>query len=277
MRGRLAILVCLCLAIVGCRGLSPFASARRDRQAADLPTAYQLTAGRLLIRSNFVVPDANLVGRALTAEGDDVCETLGLPCSETPITVFLFRDAKTYGECLSKDFPDVPARRAFFMETNGQLAVYAHWSDRVAEDLRHEVAHGYLHSVVSDLPLWLDEGLAEYFEVPHGLGGLNSPHLDLLADLAEHNGWRPSLSRLERLSDISQMDQQSYAEAWAWVYFMLKSQPERHEALTQYLLDLSAPRGPTEPLSALLKKHDADPEAALMTFLAELQKQPIAR
>ena len=75
------------------------------------------------------------------------------------------------GEYLTRNFPSVPSRRAFFLETDTRLAVYAHWSDRVAEDLRHEVAHGYLHSVVPGLPLWLDEGLAEYFEVPRGQNG----------------------------------------------------------------------------------------------------------
>ena len=124
---------------------------------------------------------------------------------------------------LLRHFPSVPSRRAFFLETDTRLAVYAHWSDRVAEDLRHEVAHGYLHAVVPGLPLWLDEGLAEYFEVPRGTNGLNRPHVDLLSDMMQHDGWRPNLERLEQLTDAAEMDQRDYAEAWAWVYFLLHS------------------------------------------------------
>jgi hypothetical protein len=90
--------------------------------------------------------------------------------SAEPIGVSV-RDADSYGQFLSKRFPSVPSRRAFFVESDTRLAVYAHWSDRVGEDLRHEVAHGYLHSMVQGLPLWLDEGLAEYFEVPRGNNG----------------------------------------------------------------------------------------------------------
>ena len=56
----------------------------------------------------------------------------------------------------------VSHRRAFFVETDTQLSVYAQWGDRVAEDLRHEVTHGYLHAVVPNVPLWIDEGLAEF-------------------------------------------------------------------------------------------------------------------
>ena len=141
-------------------------------------------------------------------------------------------------EFLKQNFPNVPSRRAFFLETDTRLAVYAHWSDRVAEDLRHEVAHGYMHSVVPRIPLWLDEGLAEYFEVPRGQGGLNRPHVDLLSDMAEQEHWRPNLPRLEKLTDAAQMDQRDYAESWAWVYFFLNSPPERREVLTDYLAHL---------------------------------------
>ena len=94
----------------------------------------------------------------------------------------------------------MPTRRAFFVESDTRLAVYAHWSDRVGEDLRHEVAHGYLHSMVPGLPLWLDEGLAEYFEVPRGNNGLNRPHLELLSDMMQYNGWQPNLERLAALT-----------------------------------------------------------------------------
>ena len=82
--------------------------------------------------------------------------------------------AKAHVRSFFRDrYPDFPKRRAFFVETDTQLAVYAQWGDRVAEDLRHEVAHGYLHAIVPSIPLWLDEGLAEYFEVPRGQNGLN--------------------------------------------------------------------------------------------------------
>ena len=129
-----------------------------------------------------------------------------------------------------------------------KLAVYAHWNDRMAEDLRHEIAHGYMHSSLPSIPLWLDEGLAEYFEVPRGQCGLNRPHVDLLSDMTAKEHWRPNLLRLEKLTEAAQMDQRDYAESWAWVYFFLKSPPERREVLTNYLTQLRT-RGANEPLS----------------------------
>ena len=38
--------------------------------------------------------------------------------------------------------PGFPERRAIFVETDVELSVYAHWGEAIAEDLRHEVAHG---------------------------------------------------------------------------------------------------------------------------------------
>jgi hypothetical protein len=239
---------------------------------------------QLVFHSDFDLPSDHRLVRELTSERDDVYRTLGLPPSTEPIHVFLFREAEAYKKYQSLYFPGVPARRAFFVESDTQLAVYAHWSDRVAEDLRHEVAHGYLHAAVPQLPLWLDEGLAEYFEVPRGHGGLNRPHLDLLADMMQYDGWRPNLPRLEQLHNAAQMDQRDYAEAWAWVYFLLNGDAERRKLLTSYLADLRL-HGVAEPLAITLAARHLQPELTLAEFigvqseeLAEANRElPIAR
>ncbi len=101
---------------------------------------------------------------------------------------------------MSRYHPEFPDRRAFFVEGDTQLDIYAYWGDRVAEDLRHEVTHGYLHTMVPHLPLWVDEGLAEYFEVPRGQQGLNPPHRDMLLQAAREQRWRPDMQRLEQLT-----------------------------------------------------------------------------
>jgi len=141
----------------------------------------------------------------------------------------------------------------------------------MAEDLRHEVAHGYLHAVMPGLPLWVDEGLAEYFEVPRGLDGLNQPHVALLSDSIEKDHWKPNLKRLETLTDAAQMDQRDYAESWAWVYFMLHSPPDRREILTSYLADVWR-KGAGQPISTRLAALQGEPEGPLMSYVATLKK-----
>lgn len=251
----------------GCRGLPQTAPRLED---------HQVPVEQLVFKCDFDLPRDHRLVRELTAERDDVANTVGLPASEERITVHLFRDQMRYRQVLADNFPSVPSRRAFFVETDTRLEVYAHWSDRVAEDLRHEVAHGYLHAMVPALPLWLDEGLAEYFEVPRGHGGLNRPHLDLLWDLVEHNGWRPDLVRLETLETAAEMEQADYAESWAWVYFFLESDDERREVLTTYLADLRE-LGRVEPLSERLATRLVQPERTLTEYLTTLQVELTAR
>jgi hypothetical protein len=267
MLGKLSLIVVM-LSLIGCRSWP---------QPSALPDAHHMRVGQLEFRSNFEIPEDHRLVRELTAERDDVCRTLGLPCGNEVIHVYLFRDAETYGQYLARHFPGVPPRRAFFLESDTELAVYAHWSDRVAEDLRHEVAHGYLHAVAPGLPLWLDEGLAEFFEVPRGQNGLNRPHLDLLSDMMQHDGWQPDLERLERLRDAGQLDQRDYAESWAWVYALLHSEPEQRELLTGYLAEIHERGAATEPLSKRLAAHHDEPERTLAKYLAGLKQDSQVR
>lgn len=267
MRWKLTYLALPILVFASCRGLP---------RSMRLPDAHQVPSGQLVFHSDFDLPADHRLIRELTLERDDLCHTLELTCSSEPIEVYLFRDAEHYQAYLTRNFPNVPSRRAFFLETDTGLAVYAHWSDRVAEDLRHEVAHGYLHSIVPRLPLWLDEGLAEYFEVPRGQVGLNRPHVDLISDMAEHENWRPNLPRLEKLTEAAQMDQRDYAESWAWVYFFLNSPPERREILIHYLADLRI-RGASDPLSVRLAALHSDPGQPMAKYLASLKRSATVR
>jgi hypothetical protein len=230
-----------------------------------------MRVGQLHIHSDFKLPENHRIIRELVGERENISHTLGLPAVNEVIDVHLFADEERYAQFLRRHFPTVPARRAFFLETDSRLAVYAHWSDRMAEDLRHEVAHGYLHAVVPGIPLWLDEGLAEYFEMPPVENGMNPPHLALLSDMMEHDGWQPDLGRLERLRDATQMDQRDYAESWAWVYAMLHSEPEQREVLTGYLAELYS-NGIAEPISRRLAALSEKPEQTLSKYLANLKQ-----
>ena len=162
-----------------------------------LPTRNSLVLEQLVIFSDTALPEHHRLLEELRAQRTQLSTKLGLPISDEPIHVYLFPTAQRFEAYMQLHFPGLPNRRAFFVESDTRLSVYAYWGDRVAEDLRHEVAHGYLHAVVPNLPLWLDEGLAEYFEVPRGLTGLNKAHVEYLT-VAGGASWRPDLARLER-------------------------------------------------------------------------------
>jgi Protein of unknown function (DUF1570) len=265
MRRLPAFLLLLVLAAtLSCRGL-PLAL-RSQPPVPNEPEKNQ----QLHFICDFPLPAEDILIKQLQSERSLIYTTLALPPSDERITVHLYRNEDTYHDVLARKFPMVPNRRAFFVESDMKLHVYAQWSDRMPEDLRHEVAHGYLHASVPAIPLWIDEGLAEYFEVPHNLAGLNRPHLQLLADLTEHNGWTPNLERLESLSSAGEMQQEHYAEAWAWVYFLLHSTPERRELLTEYLAELRT-KGRAAPLSKRLAAQNIQPQRTLAEYIVTLK------
>ena len=112
------------------------------------------------------------------------------------------------------------------------------------------IYHEYLHEVLAnnypDLPLWLNEGLAEYystFEVVGGVAKIGQP-------IPLHVVWllRNALIPLPQLlamgasaRDYNEGDRRGvfYAESWALVHFLL-SKPERRQQTAELLRDLAA-------------------------------------
>jgi hypothetical protein len=261
---RVAISLGLLLVAAGCRTLE---------RAPALPEESSLVRDQLVIYSDFGLPKQHRLLDELALQRHDLSQRLQLPVTEEPIHVYLFSSPASFQDFMHRHHPEFPQRRAFFIETDTRLAVYAHWGDRVAEDLRHEVAHGYLHAAVPHLPLWLDEGLAEYFEVPRGHRGLNRPHVDMLLDEIARRAWRPNLRRLESLAAASDMSQLDYAESWAWIYFFLETDAARRALLQEYLQTLRK-EGAAPPLSSALNRIAPDPDSALLEFVNSLRALP---
>jgi len=234
-----------------------------------LPDRYTVAREQLLIHSEFPLPQHHRVFDDLTALRGDLGRRLALPGSDEPIHVYLFETLERFKGFMRLYHPGFPDRRAFFVETDTRLAVYAQWGDRMAEDLRHEVAHAYLHAAVRHLPVWLDEGLAEFCEVPRGQRGVNRPHVERLMMRLQRGQWQPDLARLERLDPAQDLSQDDYAEAWAWVHLLLESRPERAELLRGYLGELCRD-GPAEPLAPRLQRLSARPEWELVEHVRAL-------
>jgi hypothetical protein len=230
-------------------GLQAAALPQRD---GELPDRTEITAGQLVIHADFSLAGQHRLVRELENLRTDVSQELGLPVSDEPVHLYLFENSERYDAFVARRFPGFPARRAFFVETDTTLSVFAAWQERVAEDLRHETTHGYVHAVVPAVPLWLDEGIAEYFELPRVEQGVHRTHVSHLAGRLLEGTWQPDMERLEALRSAGDLSQDHYAEAWCWVHWLLAA-PERRAILQDYLADLR--RDPaTAPLSARLKQ-----------------------
>jgi len=204
---------------------------------------------------------------------EQVYRELQLPPANNVIQVFLFEDFERYRDFMKARYPELPGRRAFFIaqphRAGGaeELLVYTYWGPHLQQDRRHELTHALLHSVLKEVPLWLDEGLAEYFELPPNQRGVNRMHLEEL----RKGPMQPDLSRLERLTDVAEMKQPEYRESWAWVHLMLRSNPSARKVLIQYLHALRQTPGPG-PLSP--KLNEVYPEMNL-TLTSHVQHIPI--
>ncbi len=153
--------------------------------------------------------------------------------------MFLFHDKSTYQGYLKQYFPDAPSRKALFVKERGLGMVFAYEGDQFEVDLRHECTHALLNAMLPVTPLWLDEGLAEYFEVTSQERADGNPHWKYVkwsAYLAQ----TPRLEDLEQTRDLSQMTRTRYRHAWAWVHFMLHGPPEARAELQHFLADIQA-------------------------------------
>lgn len=236
------------------------------------PAKYSVRSERLLVLSDFKLSkDHPLIQDLVTLRGQ-VAETLNLTFDSQQVTVYLFSDQTTYRKYLDATYPGLPDRRAYFVGTTKELAVYTFWGDRIQEDLRHEYTHGLLHSALKTVPLWLDEGLAEYFEVPGANPGtLNDEYASRLPK-ALANGWHPDVTRLERIEEFSQMQRFDYQESWAWMHFLLHSSPDTREVLLGYLEELKTNPKPGN-LSARLKLEYPEYSARFAAYVATLHTQ----
>lgn len=199
---------------------------------------------------------------------EDVPRELGIGKVDEPIHIFLFERHKTYKNYVSKYFPSVPSRPALFVKQRGPGMVFARLGPQIAVDLRHETTHAVLHSVLPMVPLWLDEGLGEYFEMPAKVRATKHPHLKAVQSRLRKQGV-PSIEKLESLGELSQMHAGHYRDAWAWVHFMLHGPPAARHALKDFLQQIEA-HVPPGDLSLRLRRSVPNLERE---FAAHFQRQ----
>ena len=131
-----------------------------------VPTRHQLRTGPFIIFSNFPMNDDPPAVHCLQALERDLKQHLDFQprADDDPVEIYVLDDRNAFAHFLKFYYPELPPRRAFFLAQGSQRVVYTYSSPRLEEDLRHEATHALLRGSFGDLPLWLDEGLAEYFE-----------------------------------------------------------------------------------------------------------------
>ena len=137
-----------------------------ERTQPLVPTRHQVRTGGFILFSNFPLKDDPPAVPCLQALERDLAQHLEFRPrdDEDPVEIYVLDDRNSFIHFLKFYYPELPPRRAFFLAQGNQRVVYTYASPRLEEDLRHEATHALLRGAYGDLPLWLDEGLAEYFE-----------------------------------------------------------------------------------------------------------------
>jgi len=234
-------------------GLAP----HRYSQAAT-PWPDERRAGVFCCHADFSLQPHGNLWRELAQLQQDLSSKLRVPPALEPIHLFLFEHEATYRDYLRQHFPEVPYRRALFIKDSGPGMVFARRSDEFATDIRHESTHALLHATLPVVPLWLDEGLAEYFEMPPLDRALGSPHLRTVKWNAAF-GQTPKLETLEAIGGLASMGATEYRQAWAWVHFMLHGPAAANDELVSFLGALHA-QAPPGTMSQRLRRQMPDLE-----------------
>ena len=180
----------------------------------------------------------------------------------TPTHVVVFRDSRQFVRVLPHDEhgQPLPHVAGFFFPgpATDFIAVGRTGKAFDRRAILHEYAHRMLSRRSNMLPLWLNEGLAEFFStLDRGAGELPAvigrPPLEALAEL--RGGEFVPLTRIvsarpssKFLGDVDQV-RMFYAESWALVHYLLIGRPGASNAGLMAFLDA-------------LERH-ADPEEAL--------------
>ena len=174
----------------------------------------------------------------IAALDKELSERFSLPRCQEKIKLYIFKDVKSYTTYIQKEYPGAPMRRALFaMEKDKPGKIFTFLHEEFDVDLRHECTHALLHSKIGRLPIWIDEGLAEYFEAPIDQRIYKEPYFTQIKRNVSYNLLAPvpDLKKLENIKKMGDFLEIHYRNSWSWMNFMIND-PARQKILGNYLV-----------------------------------------
>jgi tetratricopeptide (TPR) repeat protein len=167
------------------------------------------------------------------------------PTAAVPTQVFVFRSEGSFEPYAPVVAGKPVTARGYFAASDERnvIAVTASWNTDFRSVVYHEYLHFYLNANFSRLPLWFDEGCAEYYSTLRAsegearVGIVPERHLKTL----RVDGLMP-LDRLLAITHESPEYRDGgtparvfYAESWALVHYLARGAPQREGQLERYL------------------------------------------
>jgi len=226
-----------------------------------------------VLRADHTVPNAPTILNELAELQAELAERLGIRPAAGWIELYLFRDHEAFRAFVSRQFPGFESRRALFIQGQTAPMVLVARGDSLATDLRHESTHALLHAHTAHLPLWLDEGLAEYFEHSAEQRRHEVRRDSALFDAMLKPDW-PRLVRLERAQDVRRLEPSDYTAAWAWARYLIDGPSDVQIQFRAYLAE-AGDRQPERTMPERLSELNPHVEQAMKAYWQSRLPQPV--
>lgn len=238
----------------------------------------KLTSGEFQIFSNAPERDTKQIAANLLRMREAVGKLTRLEVrSPLPMYVFVFRNERSFA----------PYRDAIFQRHNAKftggflsggsanfVVLQADAQAGVDRVIYHELTHYFLRNTQAGLPLWFDEGIAEYYStfsargeqvsigrpVPEHVAWLRDGHIMPLAQLFSLHARSPEYSETLRQGVF-------YAESWALIHYFLVGSEQRLQQLPLFMTLLQSGNPIDEAFRTAFNASYADLESELRMYL----------
>lgn len=183
-----------------------------------------------------------------------------------PVTIFAVKNEDAMRKLLPEYFAggflpsgQVHPAGVFFHHKERYFAVVELDTQRSGhfETLYHEYYHALTEPVFPDLPVWLSEGLAEFYgrtQITDEYALVGEPDSDLL-ELLKHDRLIPldvlfSVNRGSPYYNEAQKASMFYAESWLLTHYLMIGNPDSHQLLVEYLKALGEGKSAKESEAA---------------------------
>ena len=222
-------------------------------------------------------PEARAVAAELENVVESIAEFLEIEAPLDKARVYVFPDMALMREFLKRHCPKQTKSHATCYETEeGVVATLSLKGnkERTLGLLRHEMTHYVLASRFYDLPVWIDEGLAWFFQAGEPYGRVYDVAVKRLSRCL--GGEKRSLERLVAIPVGARITLDDYARAWGLVYYIYKRGGGK-EKLVEYLRVVRSGPGAGEFFEQVFGESPAEMEPAWREFIEGLIEQVAKR
>ena len=213
-------------------------SGRVERQAS-WPVEH--TAGQFCIHSTVPINLFENQLPYLTKLPTELKEVLQVFISKETVHIVVMESREALDAYVRSILPSAPSRRALYIRHRGPGLVLTYFHPGWIQDVRHECTHALFELSELTLPVWQDEGLAEYFETTGDNPIRHAAHLESTRSQLRY-GQVADLQKLESMDSTTGLNAKEYRDAWSVVAFLLHSSSETRATFQEYLMDLQSKR-----------------------------------